>query len=91
MFIRARSGVVGFFRVHSDVPWWRRVSLGSFGRPLGVAWFIPARPACLLAHSGADWGSWGSFAFVGFIRARRCVNSGAPWGPFGFIGACPRG
>ena len=93
-FIRTRPGSS---RVHL-------CSLGSFGRgpAKGVLGFIRVRWVwslvsfdVLWVHSGATWGSSGSFRFVGFIRARpggRCVRSGSlgsfmhGLGDIGFIG-----
>ena len=43
--------------------WIHSRSLGSFGCDLGVVGFIKGR----WVHSGASWGSLGSFGVVGFI------------------------
>ena len=101
------SGSFGFVEFIRTRPGSSRVylcSLGSFGRgpAKGVLWFIRVRWVwslvsfdVLWVHSGATWGSSGSFRFVGFIRARpggRCVRSGSlgsfmhGLGDIGFIG-----
>ena len=78
------SGLVGFVEFIGARP---GVSLGSFGRALGVVGFISARAlgfirarhGCRWVHSGAGLGSSGSFVF----RAR----PGGPQVQLGWLGS----
>ena len=68
---------LGVIRAHAAG---RRVNLGHSGAPYGSLGHALGVVRFCWVHSGASWGSSGSFAVGGFIRARdvgRWIHSGS--------------